>query len=105
VKQVEVGAFQECYILDENVKQCVPIGSYKQKFNNVIPNLVPDFELKCVKILVPINLFLLLFFIYWPFVGYATRSYGFMMSSMGYLLVAIMQTTVLVLWSSGYRNC
>ncbi|CAG5113519.1 Oidioi.mRNA.OKI2018_I69.chr2.g7622.t1.cds [Oikopleura dioica] len=104
VKQIEVGAFQECYVFDENVKQCVAIGSYKAKFENIVPNLVPDYELKCVKILIPINLFLLLIFIYWPFVGYATRSYGFMMSSMGYLLVAIMQTTVLVLWSSGYRK-
>ena len=47
-------------------------------------------------------LFLELICIYWPFYGYTTRSYGFMMSAVGHTISAIMVITAVMIWEAGY---
>jgi len=67
-----------------------------------VSSIVPEWELVTCRVLFFIVFFFELICIYWPFHGYTTRSYGFMMSAVGHMVSAFIIITAVVIWESGH---
>ena len=70
----------------------------------IYPQIVPQWEISTCRILYFIIFALAAAALYWPFFGYTTRSYGFMMSAVVHLINALIAVSLICIWESGHRK-
>lgn len=104
-----MGIWQTCYPIDIEEGQyhaCTKIEQLPDYLNAVLTDssIVPEWELITCRVLFFIIFFVEAITIYWPFYGYTTRSYGFMMSAVGHIITGLIAITAVVIWESGHRK-